>query len=523
LAPIDIVHTLRPVESTEPTDLKRAAARGVAWKISAEVVTQVTRLVLLLILARLLVPAEFGLASIVLAFALFVQLFADLGLGAALIQAPRLTEVDRSTVFWTSLPLGLGWTVLGIGLSWPLASIYGEPSLQPLFAAFSICFLLASLTSVPNALLIREMHFRALEIRVIAGTLCGASIAVALAFGGFGAWAIVGGEIANRAVSLVTIWVQSRWRPKLVFSRRKLREQFAYGGTLFGAYLLLQFAQTLQSLMVGRFLGATALGRLTVSQTLVYLPFNRVAGPIQEVMFPAFSRMQDEPARIMRALNRINQVIASIAFPTLAGLAILAPEFTAVVLGPKWTGTEDVIRVLAIAGMALALQRVNFSVLSARGYTGLIMWVGAGALGSTAVAILVSYPYGLVATVGALAAQTLVLQAVIMTVTAGALDARFRDLARPLARIAAATAVMAAGVFLVVEALREVGVGNAGILLAGIGTGAAVFVPLLLVLEPQLIGELRGFVRHGRHAADAREQVSSTKGGRLAPERPASR
>ena len=162
------------MESAEPTDLKRAAARGVAWKIAAEAVTQVTRLAVLLILAHLLVPAEFGIASIVMAFAIFVPLFADLGLGAALIQAPTLTEVDRSTVFWTSLPLGLGFMGLGIGLSWPLASIYDEPSLQPLFAAFSVCFLLASLTSVPNALLIRAMHFRALEIRVIVGNLFGA-------------------------------------------------------------------------------------------------------------------------------------------------------------------------------------------------------------------------------------------------------------------------------------------------------------------------------------------------------------
>ena len=105
-------------------------------------------------------------------------------------------------------------------------------------------------------------------------------------------------------------------------------------------------------------------------------------------MFPAFSRMQDEPARILGALNRVNQVLAAIAFPTLTGLAILAPEFTAVVLGPKWAGTEEVIRVLALAGMALTLQRVNFSVLSARGYTRSLIWVGAGALGSTAAAIL---------------------------------------------------------------------------------------------------------------------------------------
>ncbi len=497
----------------EPTDLRRATARGVVWKISAELVTQVTRLVLLLILARLLVPAEFGLASIVLAFTMFVQLFADLGLGAALIQTPRLTELDKSTVFWTSLPLGIGWTVLGIGFSWPLASIYGEPSLQPLFAAFSVSFLIASLTTVPNALLMRAMDFRALEIRVILGTLCGASLAVALALEGFGAWAIVGGEIANRAVSLVAIWVQSRWRPELRFSRSKLREQFAYGGTLFGAYLLLQFAQTIQSLMVGRLLGPTALGRLTVAQTLVYLPFNRVAGPIQEVMFPAFSRMQDEPARIRAALNRINQVIASIAFPMLAGLAILAPEFTSVVLGSKWAGTENVMRVLAIAGMALALQRVNFSVLSARGYTGLIMWVAAGALVSTAVAILVAYPFGLVATVGALAVQTLALQAVIMTVTAGALEARFRDLARPLASIAAATGVMAVAVAVVAGALREAGVGSVEILLAGIGIGAAVFLPLFLRLEPDLIAELRSFARQGRGASRARERVAPTATG----------
>jgi O-antigen/teichoic acid export membrane protein len=511
------------MDSTEPTDLKRAAARGVAWKIAAEAVNQVARVAVLLILAHLLAPQEFGIASIVVAFAVFVPLFADLGLGAALIQAPTLTEADRSTVFWTSLPLGLGFTALGIALSWPLASIYDEPSLQPLFAAFSLCFLLASLTSVPSALLIRAMHFRALEVRVIIGNLVGGSVAVALAFGGFGAWAIIGGEISNRAISLVAIWLQSGWRPKFVFSRQKLRQHFAYGGTLFGAFLLLQFSQTIQSLMVGRLLGASALGRLTLSQTLVYLPFNRIAGPIEQVMFPAFSRMQDEPGRILGALNRVNKTLAAIAFPTLTGLAILAPEFTAVVLGPKWAGTEEVIRVLAIAGMALALQRVNFSVLSARGYSRLVMWVGVAALGSTAVAILVAYPFGLVATVAALAAQTLILQAVIMSVTARAIDTRFRDLARPLGRIAASAAVMGTAVVLVVEALRGAGIGDVGVLVLGITTGAVVFVPLVALLETELISELKGFARHGRGSTDTREQVADDPGASVVRDRNVSR
>ena len=154
-------------------------------------------------------------------------------------------------------------------------------------------------------------------------------------------------------------------------------------------------------------------------------------------------------------------------------------------LGSKWAGTDEVIRVLALAGMALALQPVNFSVLSARGYTRPIMWVGAGALGSTAAAILVAYPFGLVATVAALAAQMLALQAVIMSVTAGALDARFRDLARPLARIARRDR-RHGGKCRPRGGSRSARSGSAsvGILAAGVATGAVVFLPLLLRLEP---------------------------------------
>ena len=237
-------------------------------------------------------------------------------------------------------------------------------------------------------------------------------------------------------------------------------------------------------------------------------------------MFPAFSRMQDEPARILGALNRVNQVLAAIAFPTLTGLAILAPEFTSVVLGSKWAGTEDVIRVLALGGMALALQRVNFSVLSARGYTRLIMWVGAGALGSTVVAILVAYPFGLVATVAALAAQTLVLQAVIMSVTAGALDARFRDLAAHSYESPPPTGVMAASVVLVAESLRAVGVGrrrdppgrdrHRSARCSSRSTPPA---------RARLVDELKGFVRHGRRSTDTREETASTTASTLAPGR----
>jgi hypothetical protein len=147
------------------------------------------------------------------------------------------------------------------------------------------------------------------------------------------------------------------------------------------------------------------------------------------------------------------------------------------------------------------------------------MWVGVGALVSTAVAILVAYPFGLNATVAAIAIQTLALQLVIMTITAGAIEARFRDLARPLGRILIAAGVMGASIVLVVEAFREIGIGNAWVLVAGTATGAVVFLLLLVRLEPGLITELGGFLHHGRRAPEAHDQVSSGNGGGLVPER----
>lgn len=286
------------VSAAEPQNLKRAAARGVVWKIAAEAVTQLTRLALILILTRMLMPADFGVASLVLAFSIFVPVLADLGLGAALIQRREISEVECSTVFWASVALGTTFTIVGVVLAWPFSTIFDQPALQGLFAAYSLSFLIASLSSVPFALLTRAMDFRSLEIRVITSTLIAAAVSITLAALGLGAWALVVGEMTNRSVSLVLLWSLCKWHPVFVFSWKRFRGMLAFSSGILGSHLLMQLAQTLQSLLVGRLLGAHSLGRLTVSQSLVLLPFSRVAAPIQEVMFPTFSRMQDEPGRV---------------------------------------------------------------------------------------------------------------------------------------------------------------------------------------------------------------------------------
>ena len=151
----------------------------------------------------------------VFVFSGFVIVFTDNALGTALIQRRRLHDGDRSTVFWISAGLGLALALAGIGLAAPLADYYGEPAVRPLFAAVSIGFFVSALGTTHMALLAREMNFRRLELRQIVATLVGAVVGITVALKGFGAWAIVGQQLAEATASTLLLWCLLRWRPSL--------------------------------------------------------------------------------------------------------------------------------------------------------------------------------------------------------------------------------------------------------------------------------------------------------------------
>ena len=193
-------------------------------------------MVVALILARLLAPEDWGLAAMVLVFSGIVVVFTDSALGTALIQRRTLVEEDRSTVFWTSAVIGLVLMLAGIGLSGPLARFYGEPEVDPLFAVLSVGFLVTALGATQQALLVRDMRFRRLELRQIAATVVGAAVGITVALAGFGAWAIVaqllvgGGRVHRvalvpRGVVAVAVYSFASLRQARRLRRQRLRRE----------------------------------------------------------------------------------------------------------------------------------------------------------------------------------------------------------------------------------------------------------------------------------------------------------
>jgi O-antigen/teichoic acid export membrane protein len=480
---------------------------GVAWKAGSQVTLQVSRMVVALILARLLAPHDWGLAAMVMVFASFVVVFTDNALGTALIQRRELLEGDRSTVFWTSTAVGVVLAAAGIAAAGPLASFYGEPRVRWLFIAVSIGFFVSAFGTTQMALLARDMEFRKLELRQIASTVVGAAAGVTAALMGAGAWAIVGQQLAEMLTSTVLLWCFSPWHPSFTFSVASLRRLGGFAGNVFGENLLFQVGRTLPSILIGRVLGAAAVGAYVLATNVILVPFSRIAAPLQQVFFPAFSRMSDDTGRLADVWIRATRLVGLISIPSLVGLAIVAPDFVDVVLGSRWAHTTVVIQILAAVGIVQSLQTLSGEVLMAVGRAGTlfrftIVWF----LGSTA-AVSLGLHWGIVGVATAYAIATLVIEPLRTYITTRALGISPWRFVAAFNGIAQASAVMALVLAVSRTGLEHAGVGAALRVVLLVAIGGCVYCACCVWRASEITEEIRSAARR-RRGAPARVETA---------------
>jgi O-antigen/teichoic acid export membrane protein len=494
-------------DAVAPDAIGSRIRSGLAWKAGSQITLQISRLVVALVLARLLAPHQWGLAAMVLVFSGFVIVFTDSALGTALIQRRTLLEEDRSTVFWSSAAIGVALMVGGIALSGPLARFYGEPEVRPLFAALSVGFFVSALGTTQMALLVRDMQFRRLELRQIAATVVGAAMGITIALLNFGAWAIVGQQIAEATTSTVLLWCITPWRPSAVFSTASLHRLGGFAGNVFGENLLYQAGRNLGSLLIGRFLGAASVGAYVLATNVILVPFSRIAGPLQQVFFPAFSRMSDDRERMADVWIRATRLVGLISIPSLVGLVIVAPDFVHVVLGPRWTEATPVIQILALVGIIQSLQTLNGEVLLALNRSGTLLRFTMLSFVGSVIAFVAGLPWGIVGVATAYAIATALIEPVRTYLTTRALGISFWRFVGAFRGITEATVVMAGATFTARTALVTAGVPAAARLVLVVALGAVVYVAVCLWRAPEVTVEIRGALRRRRPAPSGRVEM----------------
>jgi O-antigen/teichoic acid export membrane protein len=340
-----------PTQTTAPASsnlkmLDRSLARGVAWTAGAKWSSQLLSWASLIIVARLLSPADFGLVGMATLYLGLVTLLSEFGVGTAVLVLRDLKEEQIGQLNCVSLLIGFGCFLASCGLSRPLGVFFHAPKLPAVVVAMSTMFIILGLRSVPYSLLQRDMRFKLLSVLETGQSICQALSTLVLAFLGLGYWSLVVGNIAGSALLTITTAFYCRHgfavpRPASIWHALRFSSHILVSRLCWYAYSNADF------LVAGRVLGPAPLGEYTFGWNLATAPIEKVSGVVVRVTPAFFAAVQDEHAALRRYLRVLTEVLGIVTFPATFGLALVAHEFVPLALGRKWSGAIVPLELLA--------------------------------------------------------------------------------------------------------------------------------------------------------------------------------
>jgi PST family polysaccharide transporter len=362
-------------------DLKGRTISGAVVTIAAQAVQFVLNLGSIMILARLLTPRDFGLFAMVTTVMGFLRVFKDAGLSTATVQREGITHAQVSNLFWINVAVSGAIGLLLAAASPAIAWFYREQRLVGITLILSSTFLLSGLTVQHTALLNRQMRFKATAIIQVGSMLVGTSVGVVMAWINYNYWALVWGNFATVAASVVLTWIAIPWRPQAPIGRSGTRSLVGFGANLTTGGFLYSFARGADAILIGRFCGADSVGLYTRAGALLNRPMEQFLSPLNSVFVPALSRIQMQPERYRRTFLRIYEAIALVSCLSTGLLFALARPLTLVVLGAKWEQAAAIFAGLTIAAFCMPLGTAStwLFISQGRGRD----WLFSSSLGST--------------------------------------------------------------------------------------------------------------------------------------------
>ncbi|MBX0290424.1 lipopolysaccharide biosynthesis protein [Hymenobacter sp. HSC-4F20] len=331
-------------------NLTTAAVHGVKWTTAATITTSLLQIGYTATMARLLSPAAFGLVALAGVILRFGSYFAQMGMEQAIIQKPDITSKDVRAAFTSSLGLSVvfaGLLLLGAPLA---AGIVRQPEVVPVVRVLAVGLLLTGFNATALSLLRRRMQFRTLALlEVVSYVLSYGLLGIGLAWQGFGVWSLVGATLGQGLLLTVLSYGAVRHDLRLLFDWATYRPLVAYGSRMSAISFLEFVTGSLDTLLIGRLLGAAALGIYSRGWQLIGLPVYMLTTSVSRVVFPSFSQVQADRPRLKNVYLSSITLIAALVIPICAGAAVAAPEIVRVMLGPSWGEAVPVLRVVCAA------------------------------------------------------------------------------------------------------------------------------------------------------------------------------
>jgi teichuronic acid exporter len=381
------------------SSLKSKTTKGMIWSAIDKFAMHGGQLVIGIVLARILMPEDFGLIGMLSIFIAISQSFIDSGMGSGLIQKKNRTNKDFSTVFIFNFVISV--VCYGIlYLSAPyIAGFYSMPKLELLVKILSINIVISSLAIVQRSKLTIEIDFKTIaKVRVIS-ILTSGIISIILAYIGWGVWALVMQRMVSSIVSVILFWILSKWNFSLTFSRQSFKELFGFGSKLLIQGLYAQAMREVYNITIGKAYSASDLGYYTRAKSFAEITAGTVTGILHQVTFPVLASLQDDRERMISVYSRLIRMTAFFVIPAMTMLSLLAEPLVIILLTDKWIPVIVLLQWMSFARIIYPISGINMNILNAVGRSDLFLKVDLSKFPIMILALIITIPLGVKAMV----------------------------------------------------------------------------------------------------------------------------
>ena len=346
---------------------------GVAWSVAEKIGSMLMQMVVSIVVARLLMPEDFGVLAILTFFTALMAVVVDSGFSQTLIRKTEPTESDYKSVFLFNVVTSLVLYVVMTVLSPAIAAYYNLPVISKIAPVLFLLLPVNALTVIQNTIFARQFRFATLSrINFASVTIAGVA-AITMAWCGFGVWSLVAQRLAQVTVKAVLLWWRGDWRCKGRFDFSALRAMSGFSFRLMGTDIISYLYNNIAQLFIGKMHSATTLGYYNQAQKLKELPVTSVVQSFQSVTYPALANVKGDKQKFADSYLRVLAITAAVIAPVMVGMVAVADDMFMLMLGQRWMPTVPYFKILSLAGLFYPISMIAYNVLKVAGDGGVIL------------------------------------------------------------------------------------------------------------------------------------------------------
>lgn len=466
--------------------LKTLSIKALVWSASENLGIALLSFGVFALMARMLEPEHFGIVALAGVFILTFNLVVGHSFADAIVQRAEIEQEHLDTAFWTNLAIALALTGLCHLAAPAAARWFGEPALADVLPWLSWVMPLNAIGIVQTALFRRELRFRSIALRSLAGRTAGAAAGVGMALGGLGVWSLVGQQLAGFAITGLAMCLASPWRPRLRFSLSHLRDLWSFGFHVSASQLIAGVGEQAMNLLVGTFYGSVALGYFNIAWRITQLMRSLIASSVYHVGFSAFARLQDDRAAAGRAFLQATRMSCLLGFPIGIGMAVLAEPLVHVLFGAKWSDSAMLLAILAFQMFPAFYAMFFTACYRALGKASWTLVLSALYIVLGVAIVLACTPLGIAAMAAGWVVKSILLLPVQLVLLRRLLGIGIRPLVSPIGSPLVSALAMGAALLGLNLGLGD-RLGDLAFLAVAVPIGAAVYLAAAFAISPDLI------------------------------------